>query len=37
MNAQQIARLTKEDLREINHVFAAHRDLLDYFHYPLRM
>lgn len=37
MNAQQIARLTEKDLREINDVFAAHQDLLDYFHYRLRM
>ena len=37
MNAQQISRLTASDLGRINEVFQQHQDLLDYFHYPLRM
>jgi hypothetical protein len=36
MNDQQIARLTPDDLRRINEVFAEHQGLLDYFGYALR-
>jgi len=35
MNDQQIARLSKDALAEINEVFSRDRELLDYFQYPL--
>lgn len=36
MNEQQIARLSKDDLKRINEIFALHRDLIESFGYSLR-